>query len=261
MRTIVCPGCRHNVRHHALAILRSGLRAPCLLRLLSFLGRCNDGAYFDRHHQPASAGANRHALTEVKASVLISLALCCAISFLAATAHGETKPPPNDRHVVVLVWDGMRPDFVTERATPTLWKLAQEGVTFQHHHSVYISATNVNGAAIATGAYPNRTSLLANREFRPAIDERKAFENAEDPVIKKADQITGGKYIGAPTIAEIVRGAGRSTAIVGAKAVAFIHDRHADWSFSASKNFVRFAAAPMPAALRDDTLRLLGPFP
>jgi arylsulfatase A-like enzyme len=181
--------------------------------------------------------------------------------FLPTLLHGEKEAPAGDRHVVVVVWDGMRPDFVTERNTPALWKLAQEGVTFLHHHSVYVTATNVNGAAMATGVYPNRNSLLANREFRPSIDARKPFENAEDSVIKKADRVTGGKYIATPTIAEIVRAAGRSTAIVGTKAVAFVHDRHAEWSFAASKNFVKFAAAPMPATLREETLRLLGPFP
>ena len=181
--------------------------------------------------------------------------------FLPALVHGETATAPGDRHVVVVVWDGMRPDFVTERNTPALWRLAQEGVTFLHHHSVYITATNVNGAAIATGVFPNRNSLLANREFRPAIDAQKAFENADDHVIKKADQVTGGKYIATPTIAEIVRAAGRSTAVVGTKAVVFLHDRHAEWNFIAAKNFVKFAAAPMPAALRDETVRVLGPYP
>jgi arylsulfatase A-like enzyme len=181
--------------------------------------------------------------------------------FLPALVQGETEATPGERHVVVVVWDGMRPDFVTERNTPALWKLAQEGVTFLHHHSVYITATNVNGAAIATGVFPNRNSLLANREFRSAIDAQKAFENAEDSVIKKADQVTGGKYIATPTIAEIVRAAGRSTAVVGTKAVVFLHDRRAEWNFASSKNFVKFAAAPMPAALREETARVLGPYP
>jgi arylsulfatase A-like enzyme len=197
----------------------------------------------------------------MKASIAIVRILCVLACFLPAIGRCETEPARGDRHVVVLVWDGMRPDFVSERNTPALWKLAQEGVTFQHHHSVYPTATNVNGAAIATGVYPNRNSLLANREFRPAIDAWKAFENAEDPVIKKADQVTGGRYIATPTIAEIVRAAGRTTAIVGAKAVAFVHDRHAEWNFAAPKNYVKFAAAPMPAALHEETERLLGPFP
>ncbi|MEY2585100.1 MAG: hypothetical protein QOD80_1126 [Verrucomicrobiota bacterium] len=179
---------------------------------------------------------------------------------LATIAFGESEPRPDERHVVVVVWDGMRPDFVTEARTPALWKLAQEGVTFGHHHSVYPTATNVNGAAIATGVYPNRNTLLANREYRPSIDPLRPFENAELSVIEKADKVTGGKYIAAPTIAEIVRAAGRKTAVVGTKAVAFVHDRHSEWSSAATKDFVKFAAAPMSTSLREETLRLLGPF-
>lgn len=178
--------------------------------------------------------------------------------FLPATALSEPTPAPNDRHVVVIVWDGMRPDFVTEKNTPALWKLAQEGVTFRQHHSVYPTATNVNGAAIATGVYPNRNTLLANREFRPQIEARKPFENAEPAVIKKGDEVTGGKYLALPTIAEIVRSAGRRTAIAGSKAVTFLHDRHAEWTTAVSKKgFTIFAAAPIPPNLREQMQQAL----
>ena len=130
---------------------------------------------------------------ELKSSFVPTRLLALLACFLPATLLCETKPAPNDRHVVVLVWDGMRPDFVTEQNTPALWKLAREGVTFRHHHSVYPTATNVNGAAIATGAYPNHNSLLANREYRPLINPRKAIENAEPDVIRKGDETSGGK--------------------------------------------------------------------
>ena len=70
----------------------------------------------------------------------------------AALSGAATAAAPTDKHVVVVVWDGMRPDFVSEQYTPTLWKLAQNGVTFRNHHSVYPSATIVNGTAINTGS-------------------------------------------------------------------------------------------------------------
>src|SRR5947199_1555433 len=79
-------------------------------------------------------------------------------------------------HVVVVVWDGMRPDFVSEQNTPTLWKLAQSGVTFRNHHSVYPSATIVNGTAINTGVYPNRSGILVNHDYRPEINAKKSID-------------------------------------------------------------------------------------
>jgi arylsulfatase A-like enzyme len=179
---------------------------------------------------------------------------------LTVSALAETEARPNERHAVVVVWDGMRPDFVNEKNTPALWKLAQGGVTFKQHHSVFITATDVNGTAMATGVFPNRNGILANREFRPAVDPRNVVENADWDTIKKSDEVTGGKYIASPTIAELLRAAGRKTAVAGTKSVAFLHDRHAEWTNASLKNSVKFAAAPMPAPLREDTVRLLGPF-
>src|SRR5205823_14624234 len=139
--------------------------------------------------------------------------------------------------------------------------LSREGVIFRHHHAVYPTATDINGAAIATGVYPNRNGLLANREYRSRIDPQRPFENAEPEVIKKGDETSGGKYLALPTVAEIVRAAGRRTAIAGTKSVAFLHDRHARWTSAVTKNsLTRFAAAPMLSSVREEMLRILGPF-
>src|ERR1700704_3450088 len=107
-------------------------------------------------------------------------------------------PPAPERHVVVVVWDGMRPDFVSEQNTPALWKLAQSGVTFRNHHSVYPSATMVNGTAINTGVYPNRSGILANHDYLPAIDARKAIDVENAGVVRKGDEISGDKYVRVP---------------------------------------------------------------
>jgi predicted AlkP superfamily pyrophosphatase or phosphodiesterase len=66
-----------------------------------------------------------------------TLAIACWFCVLAPGAQLSNE----SRHVVVVVWDGMRPDFVSEENTPALWKLSREGVTFHNHHPVYPSAT------------------------------------------------------------------------------------------------------------------------
>src|SRR4051812_18011997 len=72
-------------------------------------------------------------------------------------------------HVVVVVWDGMRPDFISQQYTPNLYWLATNGVFFKNHHPVYISTTEVNGTAIATGDYPAHNGIIANLDYRPEI--------------------------------------------------------------------------------------------
>src|SRR5689334_10892897 len=48
-----------------------------------------------------------------------------------ATAATPTKK------VIVFVWDGLRPDSVTQADTPNLYALKTAGVDFQDNHSTY----------------------------------------------------------------------------------------------------------------------------
>ena len=163
--------------------------------------------------------------------------------------------------MVLLVWDGMRPDFVSEERTPNLWKFAQQGVTFARHHSVYPTATQVNGTALATGMYPARSGLIANREYRPNINLERPIDTAVEEVIRKGDEVSGGKYLAAPTVAEIVRAAGRKAVVAGSKSVAMLHDRKSEWTTARRSELATvFAGAPMPQSLREAAEKLLGPF-
>ena len=164
------------------------------------------------------------------------------------------------RHVVVVVWDGMRPDFVTEQNAPTLWKLAQDGVTFRNHHAVFPSATNVNGTAIATGAYPERSGILANHVYRPELDARKSIDVEASAVVEKGDIWSGGKYVAVPTIAELVQDASGTTAIATAKTVGLLLDRHVDPA-RGKKSLTVFAGASVPPDAAASIAKTLGAFP
>src|SRR5881409_2280225 len=84
--------------------------------------------------------------------LLAAALLGCLCWFNANDVAAAAQPSAHKgraEHVVVVVWDGMRPDFITPQYTPTLYQLAQEGVFFRNHHPAYISSTEVNGTAIA----------------------------------------------------------------------------------------------------------------
>ena len=154
--------------------------------------------------------------------------LLTTISILACrvtSSHAAPAVTNKAEHVVLVVWDGLRPDSVNASSTPTLYQLAREGVFFQNHHAVYLSSTEVNGTAIATGAYPNRSGVVANREYRPAIDSLKDIEIGAMDSIMKGDEVSGGHYLLLPTLPEILRQAGRPVAIAGTKPVAVLYDR------------------------------------
>ncbi|MEA3188161.1 MAG: hypothetical protein QOD99_1991 [Chthoniobacter sp.] len=184
------------------------------------------------------------------------LLVAVSLGFLAAVTSAAEK------RVVLIVWDGMRPDFVSAEQTPELFRLAQSGVTFAAHHSVYPTSTEVNGTALATGVYPNRSGIMANREYRPEIEPLKSVETQDFSAMQKGDAISHGGYLGVPTIAETVQAAGFRTVVAGAKAVAVLHDRSGKRDAgAAAKSVTLFAGRTLPAAAVEPIAASLGVFP
>ena len=186
-----------------------------------------------------------------------------ALALLASSAPparaGDPVAAPAHR-VVVVVFDGMRPDFISAETTPNLWKLAQEGVFFAHHHPVYLSSTEVNGTAIATGAYPSHSTVIANVDFRPRIDPQLTIGIEAPASIRRGDQVSEGHYLAAPTVAEILHAHGLPTVIAGSKQVALLHDRQRRPN-DPSASPVLYEGATLPPAAELPLPQLLGDFP
>ena len=179
------------------------------------------------------------------------------LSFLFSTttfAAGQAE------HIVVVVWDGMRPDFITEKYTPALHKLAREGVFFGNHHAVYLSATEVNGTALATGAYPSHSGIMANKEYRPSIDGLKAVGTEASETVRASDRLTNGRYLKLPTISEILQNSGCQTAIAGTKGVALLHDRkERDEHYGSGK--ILYTDKTLPTNAWTGLIKAIGPYP
>jgi len=191
-----------------------------------------------------------------KLELALVFVIACGVCSLASAAQESNQ----SHHVVLVVWDGMRPDFVSQQNTPTLWNLSREGVTFHNHHSVYPSATMVNGTALITGAYPGKGGITANHDYRPAIDNKRSLDVESPAAVKKGDELSGGKYISLPTLAELVQKAGGRTTIASAKTVGLLLDRHA--GIGLAKNCVTlFAGKSAPPDAITSIIAALGPFP
>ena len=107
-----------------------------------------------------------------------------------------------------MVWDGLRPDFVTQRDTPNLYRMAREGVRFDKHHSIFPTLTMVNATALATGAPPGVNGLEGNVFYlEPSADTPATVGNIPPSEAKP----------GSPTIANGAKG--RMVWAEGAKAI------------------------------------------
>ncbi len=159
-------------------------------------------------------------------------------------------------HVVVVVWDGMRPDFVSPQYAPTLYSLATNGVFFKKHHSTYVSTTEVNGTALATGMHPSHSGVMANAEYRPEIAWLSPSQIGNLDSVRRGDLLSSGKYLLTPTLAEMLQGAGIRTVVAGTKPVALLQDRSVQKLSPAAKESVTlFKGVTIPRSAGEALLR------
>ena len=125
-----------------------------------------------------------------------------------------------------MVWDGLRPDFVTRRDTPNLYDLGREGTRFDRHHSMYPTLTMVNAAALATGAAPGVNGIVGNVLYLAPLLGDKASVNPKlaKPVMLEstpllADLDSDGEFaghlLGLDSVAQQLEREGGYVAIAG----------------------------------------------
>ena len=158
------------------------------------------------------------------------------------------------RHLLIIV-DGLRPDYVTADVMPNLTALGERGVVFQRHHSVYPTVTRVNASSISTGAYPEAHGLMGNSVFFPKVDPAKFLDTANREDLMRIIAAEG-RLLTAPTLGEALQGAGHRMLVVssGSTGSALLNNH----TIAGGAIFhYQFA---LPERLADD-LKTLGPPP
>jgi len=120
----------------------------------------------------------------------------------------------NARHLVVVL-DGLRPDYVTPELMPNLEALGRRGAVFRNHHAVFPTVTRVNASSIVTGAYPARHGLMGNSVYFPEVDARRFLDTGDYGNLIKIDQATHHQLLTAPTLSEILAPSGRKVLAAG----------------------------------------------
>jgi predicted AlkP superfamily pyrophosphatase or phosphodiesterase len=135
--------------------------------------------------------------------VLLQIALLAACGLVARV----TPATPNRQLLIVL--DGLRPDYVTPSVMPNLHALGQRGVVFLSHHSVFPTVTRVNAASISTGTYPEIHGLMGNSVFFPQVDPRRFLDTGDRANLLKIEAAVHGKLLTTPTLGEILQLSGK----------------------------------------------------
>lgn len=139
--------------------------------------------------------------------LLLALAAGCAATSENGSGAGEPR-----RHLLIVV-DGLRPDYVTPEHMPNLTALGERGVVYTRHHAVYPTVTRVNASSFSTGAYPEHHGLLGNSVFMPRVDPAAFLTTSESEVLDRIAAVEG-QLLTATTLGEVLERQGRRMLVV-----------------------------------------------
>lgn len=164
--------------------------------------------------------------------------------------------------VVVIVFDGLRPDMVTSRLMPNLAAFGAQSLWFREARSVFPSMTRVATSSISAGAPPALHGIVGNAFFDPAITAEHVIDTSLAGDVALAEARLGRDLIGAETLGDRLAAAGKSFAVVhsGSAGSAYaINPRaaqHGHWTFS-----VMGADATRTPHAADEVIARFGPLP
>jgi arylsulfatase A-like enzyme len=126
----------------------------------------------------------------------------------ALLALGASAQAKESAHVLVVVLDGLRPDYVTAERMPNLHAMGEEGVLCENHHAVFPTLTRVNSPSLGTGAYPGTHGLLGNSVYFPAVNPDKSLSTGDAENLFRIDEATNGRLLTTQTLGEILQAHG-----------------------------------------------------
>jgi arylsulfatase A-like enzyme len=136
--------------------------------------------------------------------------------------------------VIVFVWDGLRPDSVTEKDTPTLAALGAQGVSFGDNHATYPTFTMMNGASFASGHFPDKTGFYGNTLWEKGakgsnsagapVDFQQPVFTEDYAILRSLRAYYQNKLLLVGTLFEAAHKKGLTTAAVGKSGPVFLQD-------------------------------------
>lgn len=147
-------------------------------------------------------------------------ALACAVPLMTLAAPGQPfalRPTTAPRlRVVVVVFDGLRPDHITPARMPTLDALATSGVRSLRHHALFPTVTRVNASALTTGAHPAGHGILDNSIYLPTVDSARVLNTGEAADMMRAQRALDGHLLTAPSLPARLASRGRRVFVASA---------------------------------------------
>jgi hypothetical protein len=188
-----------------------------------------------------------------KRFAIVSFRVITFLFFLFGAAHLCAQVPEARLRTLIVVFDGLRPDYITEDLMPNVFAFKNEGCYGLSHHSVFPTVTRVNASSYVTGSYPHRHGLMGNTVFFPEVDSTKGLNTGDVDQLMRIQRATDNGLLTSVTLGEILRSSGYSLMVFssGSTGQAYLQNPMTDGA-------VINPSLILPDALRADVIAKVG---
>lgn len=113
-----------------------------------------------------------------------------------------------DTRVLVVVFDALRPEFLTDDLMPNLTRFAESGVHYRNSRSTYPTETRVNQSAVVTGCMPRSHGVVGNKFIAEDLQPGLLVNSGDDTMLAAAFQ--AGPVVTRPSLGERLNQSGHS---------------------------------------------------
>lgn len=125
------------------------------------------------------------------------------------TSHPRTR-------ILVVVFDALRPEFLTSALMPNLYRFATAGVWYRNSHAAFFTETRVNQSVVTTGCMPQKHGIVANKFYAPDVSPGLVLNTGDDAALEAAFKTVDGRLLHMPTLGERLAASGVSYASLSA---------------------------------------------
>lgn len=110
----------------------------------------------------------------------------------------------NNRRVLILGVDGLRPDLFDPELMPTFAKLIAHGTRISEYHAVYPTHTRVNMSSLTSGCTPGQHGVVANVMRVSGATENGIIDTSSFQDIQVLDKASTGPALKVPSLGELL---------------------------------------------------------
>ncbi len=118
------------------------------------------------------------------------------------------------RRILIALFDGLRPDLVTEEFMPVLARFVAGSCVFPESRCVFPSSTRVNSTALGSGCHPGAHGVVANKYFDGRVFTDRLLHTGDLDHVQRAEKIYGSRFVTAPSLGDTLAANGLRFAVV-----------------------------------------------